>query len=412
MVHIPPELINLIVAEIPSRSSLERCSLVASPFRQPCQQRLHRLLKVTTKTSGRGGRYMHWKDIAKHFRASPHLVSYVVQLMVEFEAEREVFSDTMKEVLGQLTSVREVCLIGTMSSFTKPFHSGGAPIILSWLSSRPRGATRRLVVEAFPNIPVSDMHLIYNAAPTLYLRTVGPPSHSQDTPSEAPTTPNSIVNFRAPKYPTSITTLLLPEFEGYIKGLKHISIEVDPKVYVLQAFYALLCLTKATIESIAYNEYMPDDWTEYEPTLEVKIGLPGPLPKLTHLLVRVEKDYKKGYFEPKWLIPLVLATIFPASKSPALTCVTVQVFLDLSRSKHCPGPLPTELMKTLDDTFTQHCNVTAVKWVICDPENAKKKDCEAIFQAFREALPKIVAKGLLTTEREILRKDPLLESRC
>ncbi|EAU83587.1 hypothetical protein CC1G_07960 [Coprinopsis cinerea okayama7 len=172
MLVIPPELVELIVGFISSRSTLRACALVGPDFLYPCQQRL--FTEVVLAPPKRRGTRPTKATPAQRFldalNSSPHLASFVRSLIIECEDSIEeqpwLYNDTaLQHILPRLDRLAKISVNGKV----KPGDEAApTKANLSWsslsltlrsaLTSVMRsGSVIDLELGGFSRIPVSSV---------------------------------------------------------------------------------------------------------------------------------------------------------------------------------------------------------------------------------------------------------------
>nr|GAT49281.1 predicted protein [Mycena chlorophos] len=414
--RLPPELVELIVAKIHfSHRDLERCCLVSSVFRPPCQKRLFRRLAISFSVPY--AREWACEAAANHFDAAPHLAEYAHQFVLDLSLDERKhpsakIMQALERVLPRLTRTREIRIFAWVEREI-PEHFRIAPMraVLHWLAGRPRGATERLILEGALPLGKLDMHTVLTAASNLYLKDLSVhPSDSAGRIAESPGNSNALVELHAPNSAEVTELLLLPEFAHYMQSLRTLSLLID-KPLPLKALSDLCRAAADTLERIVVNEWVFEDYsaetsTEYD--LDVlRLPLPTHLPHLRRLIVRADKLVSEPAFTPEWLLPDI-AKILPESVTPALREVTIHVFVYMGpNTSLCPGPLPKALMRSLDEAFVKHPTLEIVTWVVCEAKQKFVQEEEALERAFeaamKEAFPQTCQKGMLFVALEAFR---------
>ncbi|KAF7299689.1 hypothetical protein HMN09_00974400 [Mycena chlorophos] len=422
MDQLPPELIEVIGEHIRDKPTLKCCSLAASVFRGPCQKRLFQLLKILILRDYNTGSHWISEEPATRLESAPHLARYVRQLRIQFSPmgpwrrARVTWMRVLARILAQLTATQEVCLVAFGDWDQRDRHGDPIQVLLAWLTRQPPGSIRRVIVEGPENVPMRDFQILLSVASSAYFRSLrveaGPVATTDDRLAE-----NSLHVLNTPLSPTVVDLLLDPQLGYYTKSLRTLSIHLTPS-NLLSSLVALCCATANHLESIQFNEWIPDVNLSAIVHLDVQpqLSLPKYLPNLAHLSVRVDKELHGQTFKPAWLLQSVIVNLLPSSVSPALRLIDIHVTMSIDghQLQEFLGQPLGSFMETLDDALVENNTIKAVHWIFCNTSFTGWRPAQflAVLDAFsravESALPKTWSKGLLFFSREEFEVDPLL----
>nr|GAT43185.1 predicted protein [Mycena chlorophos] len=418
MVQLPPELIEVICEHIRDKPTLKFCSLAASVLRRPCQKRLFQLLKILIlRDTG-----SHWisEESATRLQSAPHLARYVRQLRIQFSPmgpwrrARVSWMRVLARILAQLTATQEVCLVAFGDWDQRDRHGDPIQVLLAWLTRQPPGSIRRVIVEGPENVPMRDFQILLSVASSAYFRSLrveaGPVVTADDGLGG-----NSLHVLNTPLSPTVVDLLLHPQLGCYTKSLRTLSIHLTTRDLLI-SLVALCCATANHLESLHFNEWIPDVNLSVYQDVHPQLSLPKYLPNLTHLSVRVDKDLRQQTFKPAWLLPRLIVNLLPSSVSPALRLIDIHVSMSIEghQLQEFFGLPFASFMETLDDALVKSNTIETVHWIFCDTSLTGWRPAQflamldAFSRAVESALPKTWSKGLLFFSREEFEVDPLL----
>ncbi|KAJ7048648.1 hypothetical protein C8F01DRAFT_1379602 [Mycena amicta] len=415
MDSIPPELVGLIVEEIPDDGSLHACCLAASRFREPCQRRiLARLQLQTTSDSDANQDWdnMRWilsKDAAAHLDEFPHLAAYVSDCWIALD-RGDAFSTSLHplaanedtthavSVLRRLKNVRQASILGIgLTTWPDIPNELTAAVlgVIDLVLHRKLGGRLTIHVD---NFPLAPLRRILACASAVWLDDDIPVDEDElaiDAELVAPAADEASLKVLYLGASPSVKNLLLhPAFTPFIRSLKKLDLTLDLRDHIVSAF--AICFPCAqTLERLHIQFFgfigLPD----------IDSDLPSQLPNLREL--QLEFRPLPGDISTVWHLPAFLADLLTRPVTPLLSQLHIRLSLKLVPSTNMAYTLPSS-SQSLDDVLGRRLiagtkvYITPNFWLSYEDHRRSSAliatHFEAFSVAFRDGLPKSVAKGL------------------
>ncbi|KAJ7052246.1 hypothetical protein C8F01DRAFT_625808 [Mycena amicta] len=424
---IPPELIDAIVDEISSNPTLQSCSLVTTAFREPCQKRLLRKLKLTKHSHAAIRTYF---EAEARFDAYPHLAGYVkvLELVVGVSGVEDDFYKPLRSLLTKLTRVSILSIFSERwpaHEWKDVPHQFAAPLLDFIRAARGRGTLRQLGLVGFTRVPRTAMHHILTACPAVSLHqfSVQADASGLEGDNVSPTKTSierlnvSLEDLDSPRK----SSLLLQ----YTRRLRALFLLVIAPVGSASTFVmpALCSATASTLECISI------DFSAQQAVYANNIALPH-LPCLRYLSISFDyEDFRRQPDGILYLLPIFLSNTLTQGVVPALTELVLRPELSVFGGTRSGADKLTYIIpaaiQQLDDLLAEYLSRRsgpAARWVpfMCFDYDIGLSVAEAkaeyatkhfptFLDALRSALSKATAMGMEVVDHDSAPREPMVE---
>ncbi|KAJ7048649.1 hypothetical protein C8F01DRAFT_1188928 [Mycena amicta] len=349
------------------------------------------------------------RDAAAHFDEFPHLAAYVSDFRIALDqvgAVNSMLAGAAHEdsthavsVLRQLKKICRVSIIGPMNWNYLPHElsAGVLGVIDIVLHRKPGG---RLLTEGVYDFPRVSLHWILGSTSAMWLGdiTVGEDGLATDADLVTPAADEaSLKVLRLGVIPTLKSLLLHPAFTPLIRSLKNLDFSGNPGEHILFGF--AICFPCAqTLERLDFGL----SGTIGLPSLDN--ALPSQFPNLRELALNFF-PIEPEEISTDWVLPALLADLLPRFVAPLLVQVHLHLLIHLvpnrmayalpSSSQSLDSILERRLIAGTKVSITPNfCLFHKDRRDSANPEQLIATNFEAFAVAFRDGLPKSVAKGL------------------